>query len=50
MSKDKFVIIDGNSILFRAYYALPPLKNKKGVFTNAVYGFLTMLYKIIDDY
>ncbi len=50
MSKDKFVIIDGNSVLFRAYYALPPLKNKKGVFTNAVYGFLTMLYKIIDDY
>ncbi|HCX03296.1 MAG TPA: DNA polymerase I [Clostridiales bacterium] len=50
MSKDKFVILDGNSILFRAYYALPPLKNKKGVFTNAVYGFLTMLYKIIDDY
>ncbi|MFO7887850.1 MAG: 5'-3' exonuclease H3TH domain-containing protein [Eubacteriales bacterium] len=50
MSKDKFVIIDGNSILFRAYYALPPFKNKKGVFTNAVYGFLTMLYKIIDDY
>ena len=50
MSKDKFVIIDGNSVLFRAYYALPPLKNKKGVFTNAVYGFLTMLYKIIEDY
>ena len=48
--KKKLMIIDGNSVLFRAYYALPPLTNKKGIFTNAVYGFLTMLYKLIDEY
>ncbi|MBN2287138.1 MAG: DNA polymerase I [Tissierellales bacterium] len=50
MKKKKFVILDGNSILFRAFYALPPLKNKKGVFTNAIYGFLSMLYKLLDEY
>ena len=44
------MIIDGNSILFRAFYAMPPLKTKKGQYTNAVYGFLTMLYKLLDDY
>ncbi|QSX07025.1 DNA polymerase I [Sedimentibacter sp. zth1] len=48
--KNKFMIIDGNSILFRAFYAMPPLKTKKGQYTNAVYGFLNMLYKLIDDY
>lgn len=47
---DKFMIIDGNSILFRAFYAMPPLKTKNGQYTNAVYGFLNMLYKLIDDY
>jgi len=46
----KLMILDGNSLLFRAFYALPPLKTKKGQFTNAVYGFLSMLYKIIDTY
>jgi len=46
----KFMILDGNSLLFRAFYALPPLKTKKGQYTNAVYGFLSMLYKIIDTY
>ena len=46
----KIMILDGNSLLFRAFYALPPLKTKKGQFTNAVYGFLSMLYKIIDTY
>ncbi|MDD2397568.1 MAG: DNA polymerase I, partial [Tissierellia bacterium] len=44
------MILDGNSLLFRAFYALPPLKTKKGQYTNAVYGFLSMLYKIIDTY
>lgn len=48
--KSKIMIIDGNSILFRAFYAMPPLKTKKGQFTNAVYGFLSMLYKLLDDY
>ncbi|MFA7550444.1 MAG: DNA polymerase I [Sedimentibacter sp.] len=46
----KIMILDGNSLLFRAFYALPPLKTKKGQYTNAVYGFLSMLYKIIDTY
>ena len=46
----KLMILDGNSLLFRAFYALPPLKTKKGQFTNAVYGFLSMLYKIMDTY
>ncbi len=46
----KIMILDGNSLLFRAFYALPPLKTKKGQFTNAVYGFLSMLYKIMDTY
>src|SRR5690625_2335996 len=35
----KLVMIDGNSLLFRAFYALPLLNNDKGVYTNAVYGF-----------
>lgn len=48
--KSKIMIIDGNSILFRAFYAMPPLKTKKGQYTNAVYGFLNMLYKLLDDY
>ena len=50
MPMKKIMILDGNSLLFRAFYALPPLKTKKGQFTNAVYGFLSMLYKIMDTY
>src|SRR5690625_820991 len=45
----KLVLIDGNSILFRAFYALPLLHNDKGVYTNAVYGFTTMLMKILEE-
>ncbi len=48
--KNKLMILDGYSILFRAFYAMPPLKNKKGQYTNAVYGFLSMLYKLLDSY
>ncbi|MGL5750668.1 MAG: DNA polymerase I [Paraclostridium sp.] len=44
------VIIDGNSIINRAFYALPDLTNKKGLHTNAIYGFTTMLFKTIDTY
>ena len=47
---DKIMILDGNSLLFRAFYAMPPLKTKKGQYTNAVYGFLSMLYKLLDTY
>lgn len=45
----KLVLIDGNAIIHRAFHALPPLNNKDGQPTNAVYGFFTMLLKIIDD-
>ncbi|HAE42247.1 MAG TPA: DNA polymerase I [Clostridiales bacterium] len=50
MNDKKIMILDGNSILFRAFYALPPLKNKNGIYTNALYGFLSMLYKLLDEY
>ncbi|MFC4618248.1 DNA polymerase I [Camelliibacillus cellulosilyticus] len=46
---DKLVLIDGNSIAYRAFFALPLLNNEKGVYTNAVYGFTNMLLKIIED-
>ncbi|QBD85505.1 DNA polymerase I [Clostridium tetani] len=47
--RDKLVILDGNSLMNRAFYALPPLTNHEGVHTNAVYGFTNMLLKIKDD-
>lgn len=47
---DKFLIIDGNSIVYRAYYALPFLSNSKGQYTGAIYGFLNMLLKAIEMY
>jgi len=46
---NKLVLIDGNSILFRAFYALPLLHNDKGVYTNALYGFTNMLLNILDE-
>ena len=45
----RLVIIDGHSLLYRAFYALPPLSNKNGKPTNAVYGFLLILFKAIKD-
>ncbi|GAA0484025.1 DNA polymerase I [Salinibacillus aidingensis] len=45
----KLVLIDGNSILYRAFFALPLLNNEKGVYTNAVYGFTTMLLRILEE-
>lgn len=48
--KNKIMILDGNSLLFRAFYAMPSLKTKKGQYTNAVYGFLSMMYKLLDTY
>jgi len=44
------MIIDGNSLIHRAFYALPLLTTKDGIYTNGVYGFLTMLYKIKENY
>jgi len=43
---DKFVIIDGNAIVHRAYHAIPPLTDKNGRVVNAVYGFTSMLLKV----
>jgi len=44
-----FLIIDGNAILHRAYHALPPLTDKTGRIVNAVYGFFSMLLKVIEE-
>lgn len=48
--EERIVIIDGNSLINRAFYALPPLTTKEGKHTNAIYGFVTMLLKVIEDY
>ena len=45
----KFVIIDGSSLVHRAFYALPLLSTATGQYTNAVYGFTTMLVKLLGD-
>ena len=45
----KLMVIDGSSLLYRAFFALPPLQNALGVPTNAVYGFLTMLTKLYEE-
>ncbi len=45
----KLIIIDGHSLLYRAFHALPPLTNKKGQQTGAVYGFLLTLFRAIKD-
>ncbi|MGF7046550.1 DNA polymerase-1 [Paenibacillus sp. DS2015] len=47
---DKLILIDGNSIIYRAFFAMPPLTNTKGLHTNAVYGFTNMLLRLIEDY
>ena len=46
---DKIVLLDGNSLSYRAFYAMPALKNKKGLYTNSVYGFTLMLERILED-
>lgn len=45
----KIVLIDGHSILNRAFYGLPLLSNSKGVPTNAIYGFLNIMFKILEE-
>ena len=47
--KDKILLIDGHSILNRAFYGVPDLTNSAGLHTNAVYGFLNIMFKIIDE-
>lgn len=46
---EKIVLIDGHSILNRAFYGLPDLTNAEGLHTNAIYGFLTILFKILEE-
>lgn len=49
-SKRKILIIDGSSLIYRVYYALPPLKTKNGELTNALYGFIRILLKAVEDF
>lgn len=46
---EKLVLIDGHSILNRAFYGVPELTNAQGLHTNAVYGFLNILFKILEE-
>ncbi len=46
---EKFILIDGNSLANRAFYAIPMLSNSQGFITNAVYGFCNMLLKILEE-
>ncbi|ANY68296.1 DNA polymerase I [Paenibacillus sp. BIHB 4019] len=46
---DKWMLLDGNSIAYRAFFAMPPLTNSAGLHTNAIYGFTTMLLKLLED-
>lgn len=47
--KEKIVLIDGHSILNRAFYGVPDLTNSEGIHTNAVYGFLNIMFKILEE-
>ena len=47
--KNKLVLIDGHSILNRAFYGVPQLTNSEGLYTNAVYGFLNIMFKILEE-
>lgn len=49
MGKEKLLLLDGNSLAYRAFFALPLLSNDSGIHTNAVYGFTTMLQKILEE-
>lgn len=46
---EKLVLIDGHSILNRAFYGVPDLSNAEGLHTNAVYGFLNIMFKLLDE-
>ena len=48
-AKNKLLIVDGHSILNRAFYGLPDLTNYEGLHTNAVLGFLNIIFKIMDE-
>lgn len=46
---EKIMLIDGNSIVNRAFYGVPLLTNGEGRYTNGVYGFLNILFKLLDE-
>lgn len=46
----RFIIIDGSSLMYRAFFALPLLTSSEGIYTNAIMGFANMLGKILTDY
>ena len=48
--KKRMMLIDGSSLIHRAFYALPLLTNKDGIYTNGVYGFLTMFNRLMEEY
>lgn len=49
MAKERLIILDGHSLMNRAFYALPPLTNAEGLHTNALYGFTGMLFKMKEE-
>ncbi len=50
MKKEKMIVIDGHSLMHRAFYGLPLLSNSKGLHTNVIYGFINMINKLIEEY
>lgn len=49
MNKEKLLILDGNSLMNRAFYAMPPMNTSSGLHTNAIYGFTAMLFKMVEE-
>ena len=50
MGMEKILLLDSNSLINRAFYALPNLRNHKGQYTGAIFGYMNMLLKLIDTY
>lgn len=50
LNREKLVILDGNSLMYRAFFAMPDLTNSEGLHTNAIYGFINMLLKIKSEF
>ena len=49
MERDTLLLIDGHSLVYRAFFAMPALTNSRGEMTNAAYGFTSMLFKALND-
>jgi DNA polymerase-1 len=47
--KETFLVVDGNSLIHRAFHALPLLNTSSGIYTNAVQGFFGMLFKVMQE-